>query len=27
MDLPNPSVAWRYYEILTQIRTDLQKQH
>jgi hypothetical protein len=24
---PNPPAAWRYYEILTQIRTDLQKQH
>ena len=24
---PNPPAAWRYYEILSQIRTDLQKQH
>ena len=24
---PNAPAAWRYYEILTQIRTDLQKQH
>jgi hypothetical protein len=23
---PNPPAAWRYYEILTQIRTELQKQ-
>ncbi|HLN99679.1 MAG TPA: NADAR family protein [Pyrinomonadaceae bacterium] len=24
---PNPPAAWRYYEILTQIRTEMQNQH